>query len=390
MKQFIRFAALTVTAGALTGCGLFSSPHSSRTVRRVSATTRRIDVPVIKWHPVSVGGQGLLKEDTSISSVLPGPSGRIYYGTSNPLGDSNVIGWYNPENGHNGWTHVPRMPDFPRQSVFQTNDLTLSESAYWGAVDLIVSGADTVWYRHWGYVGGLTGSGRFVPGDYAIPGPTVHKNFSTVSVHTSFDGTPQVQVMNTQTKQMQSYPMPSRSSPVAISFGQNVQHIWLLDPNTLWELDAKTRQWTPFATSALGDFFVSMGQFHSSLWILDANGNIGAIRNGHLRWVGHVPTHPITAETAGHNGLWLVSRHHLMLWFAHQPVRKWQWPRLSYPTSATQWSTPGSPTPSDWPPLPHILRGPHDVLDIGYGTFIGQAYFVMKTVSAAPRSSSQK
>lgn len=382
LRQFTRFASLSIGALTLTSCGVFSFLHSANVIRKTAASPYHAKVPVIRWHRASLGSQALLKEGTAISSVLPGPSGRIYYGTGNSFGTSNVIGWYNPDTGHSAWYRIPKVPPFPRQSGFQTSHLTLSESTYWGAVDLIVSGNYTIWYHHWGYVGGLTTRGRFVPGDYAIVGPTAHRKVSTASIQTAFGGNPTLRVMNTENKQMLSYPMPtSLSSPVGIAFGQKTNHIWLLDPNTLWRLNTASRQWTPVTTSAMGDFFVGMGEWHWGLWVVDANGNIDTIGNkGHLIAISHVPIHPIAAKGAGQYGIWLVSKHHLILWEPHQPIKTWSWPHLSYPVPA---SSTQQGLLADWPPLPHIQKGPHDVLDIGYGPFIGQAYFKAKIISPA-------
>lgn len=370
---------------ALTGCGLSSSPHSPAPKGAVKqAVAHRVEVPVVHWHQVALGGQAQLKKGLAISSVLPGPSGRIYYGTANPWGSSNIIGWYSPKTGHSSWRQVPSTAAFPRQSTLQANHLTSLQSSYWGAVDLIVGGAYTIWYRHWGYVGGLTAQGHFVPGDYAVVGPTAHKNFSTVSIQTAFGQIPEVRIMNTQTKKIAFYPLPSDSSPIAVAFDQKPSHIWLMDPNTLWRLNASTHQWTPISTAPLGGFFVSMGQFPSGLWVVNANGNIGVIRQQqHLIWIGHVPMHPIAAQTASVHGLWLASKHHLALWLHGHPVKEWSWPRLNYPF---QGLTRASSSPN-WPPLPHIQEGASHVLDIGYGPFIGQAYLTTKTFS---RSSSNK
>ncbi|OLZ10986.1 hypothetical protein [Sulfobacillus thermosulfidooxidans] len=389
IRQYVQYSLILASAILLSGCHATSSQPQKKPIQTASRATRYVSMPVIQWHPVSVGPEVLLDEGTAISSVLAGPDGRIYYGTSNPLGDSTVIGWYNPQSGKNLWRTVPWTPYFPSHSGLTASNLSLSQSAYWGAVDLIVSGAHTVWYRHWGYVGGWTNENRFVPGDYAIPGPTVHRNPYTASVYTSFQGTQLVRIMNVNTKQMQSYPLPSNATPVAIAFGHSSQHVWLLSANTLWELNTQDNQWTPEAQAPTGDFFVSMGQFRSGLWIVDANGNIGLIQHQQIQWIAHLSLSPIAAETAGHDGLWLASVHHLTLWLPHHAIKQWSWPKLSYPAPASTWSQHGSNTPPDWPPIPHITMGPHHVLEIGYGTDIGQAYFRAETPRSLAQSTSQ-
>lgn len=371
----------------INGCGTSSAPRP-RSVHTALRSQRQVTmIPIVHWHPVSMGSEVLLNEGTAISSVLPGPAHRIYYGTSNPLGDSTVIGWYNPQSAHNHWTNVPQVPYFPAHAGITASNLNMSQSSYWGSVDLVVSGSHTVWYRHWGYVGGWTSHGRFVPGDYAIPGPTVNQSLYTASVYTSFHGTRLVRIMDVKTKQMHSYPLPDNESPVDIAFGHRPDHIWLLTANTLWELNTQTNQWSPRVQSTTGDFFVSMGHFNSRLWIVDANGNIGVIQNQKVRWIAHTHLNPIAAATAGQNGLWMVSIHHLSLWLPHHPLSQWSWPHLRYPRPAGSWGQHGNSVPPDWPPIPHIHLGPHNVLEIGYGTYIGQAYFRARTLSVPPSRS---
>lgn len=369
----IRWGIVAASAAILAGCGALPHPPSAAPVQTAVRKPERVTVPVIQWHAVSVGPEVLLNEGTSISSVLPGPGGRIYYGTSNPLGDSSTIGWYSPESRRNIWTAVPATRDFPPQAGISAQSLNLSQSSYWGAVNLVVSGTHTVWYRHWGYVGGWTASSRFVPGDYAIPGPTVHRSNYTASVYTSFQGAQMVRLMNIRTRQMQSFALPETEDPVAIAFGSS-HNLWLLTADTLWSLNTAQALWTPAATAPGGDFFVAMGNLPRSLWIVDANGNVGFISGTDtVHWTAHLHLNPLAAQPAGPSGLWIASLHHLSLWLPGHPLRQWPWPSLAYPSPASRWPRHGAGAPPDWPPMPHLATGPHGALDMGYGTFIGQA-----------------
>jgi hypothetical protein len=342
--------------------------------------------PEIQWRPVSIGPEVLLNEGTAISSVLAGPKGRIYYGTSNPLGDTSVIGWYNFASHHNQWQDVPPTTAFPAHAGINNAALNISESSYWGAVDLVVSGMHTVWYRHWGYVGGWTSSNVFVPGDYAIPGPTVTFDNYTASVYTSFQGSQLLRMMHLSNRQMQSYPLPSSEDPAAIAFGKSHETVWLLTADTLWSFNTAQDVWTPVMEAASGDFFVAMGHMGPMLWVLNADGGIAEVHSDNrVTWVAQLHLSPLSAEPDGVSGLWIASLRHLTLWIPGKPQRQWLWPTLRYPSPASQWSSSGSSAPPDWPPIPHLAVGAGHSVDIGYGTYIGQASFASKRVTVISR-----
>lgn len=377
---------LALAATALCGCGSVhaSQPHNAP-IQKSLRKTDSVLTPVIQWRSVSVGPEVLLDEGTSISTVLAGPKGRVYYGTENPLGDSSVIGWYNFSSGVNRWQDVPARVEFPLQANINTQSLNISQASYWGSVDLVVSGAHTVWYRHWGYVGGWTSANKFVPGDYAIPGPTVTAGRYTASVYTSFSGTQLVRIMNLLNRHIQSYPLPSSEDPVAIAFGSTHGTIWLLTPGKLWSLNTAAGTWTPVAEAASGDFFVAMGHLDSSLWVINADGGIARIRSGAVQWEAHLPITPLSAEPDGVSGLWIASLHHLSLWIPGQPLQQWLWPTATYPAPASHWPTTGSAAPPDWPPIPHLAVGARGTIVLGYGPYIGEASVVAERSALAVR-----
>ncbi|MDA8195438.1 MAG: hypothetical protein M0Z53_15800 [Thermaerobacter sp.] len=336
------------------------------------ASIQTVMVPKIRWYPATLGPEVLLNEGVQISSVLAGPAGRIYYGTSNPLADTNIIGWLSPATGQNAWRAVPAVvPPFP--SATSQHGLNLTQSAYWDAVDLIIAGSHNVWYRHWGYVGGWSASGRFVPGDYTIPGPTVHRGTWTAAVHTTFSGQSDVRLMNLTTRLSLVYPLPDSQPVQALAFsGTGKPTLWLMTETGLWRL-AGNGTWTLLASLPSGDFFVSLGHWSQSLWIIDANGQVGVVGTAGIEWRNTLPLSPLEAVTAGNNGLWVVSPRHLSLWVPGRRLQSWLWPKDPYPAPASTWPTNGANTPPDWPPIPHISSGPNGTLDMGYGTWIGQA-----------------
>ncbi|AUW92904.1 MAG: hypothetical protein OWR62_02200 [Sulfobacillus thermotolerans] len=389
IRRFL--GVLAIAATALTGCGSSSPMPAQGPIQNAPKHTKTLITANVSWQSVSIGPEVLLNEGTAISSVLWGPDQRIYYGTSNPLGDSTTIGWYNFATHRNVWTTVPPTTAFPSGSGLNPHTLSLAQSAYWGAVDLVVSGSDTVWYRHWGYVGGWTRTGAFVPGDYGIPGPTVHAQNETASVYTSFQGSQLVRIMNTTTRHMQSFTLPSPEDPVAIAFARRPGYLWLLTADALWSLDIAQNLWTPVVSAAPGDFFVAMGHQTgpSPLWLLDANGNIGEVlHHTTLQWIAHLHLSPLAAQSATQHGLWIAGLRHLSLWIPGQPLQQWPWPSLSYPASAASFSHHTVGVTANWPPIPHIVAGPEGQLLIGYGTDIGQARVVAKriTISATPKT----
>ncbi len=323
-----------------------------------------------------MGTEVQLNEGTSVSSVVAGPQQRIYYGTGNPLADANAIGWINPTTGNRTWSAVPTVsPPFPSGS--EPNNLSQNQSAYWAEVSLVVSGQHTVWYRHWGYVGGWTKSGRFVPGAYGIPGPTVTQGIWTASAHATFNGTETLRVMDVANKAMTRYPLPSTESPIAVAFSPHQHWLWVLTGSVLWQLSRTTGQWKSIATPSSGDFFVAMGHASWGVWVVDANGNIFTVNpTGGMRRIASLHQNPLAAVSAGINGLWIASRRHLTLWRLHGATKQWAWPTAIYPSPASGWPTTGSHAPPDWPPLPHLASSSlTGAADIGYGTWVGQATF---------------
>ncbi|MCL4351312.1 MAG: hypothetical protein M1499_03325 [Firmicutes bacterium] len=353
------------------GCGLSSIPVKN--TPPVALRLVREDKTSLTWYPVTVGPEVLLNEGTSISSVMSGPHGRIYYGTGDPLADADVIGWLDPASGQSDWSSVPPVnPEFPPNSEPET--LTQTQSSFWSQVDLVVSGAHTVWYRHWGYIGGWTANGSFVPGAYGIPGPTVTDGPWTASVRLSFSGTAALRVMNVATKAISAFSLPSAQTPIDLAFGSTPNHIWLLTSSELWQFNMASGSWNPAAILSSGDFFVAMGQSALGTWIIDANGNIGTIKSqGGIDWITTLNVTPLSAISGPNNGIWIAGTRHLTLWRPNFPLTQWQWPKDPYPAPASTWPTQSLNAPPDWPPLPHLAAGPNGSLDIGYGTYIGQA-----------------
>lgn len=379
-------SALLLGAGALlTGCGLAATPPQTPVHSVEKIAWHPVSIPSVRWRPVSIGPEVLLNEGGQISSVLAGPSGRIYYGTSNPLADSSTIGWINPLTNRNQWAFVPKVsPLFPRGS--HLTNLNLTESAYWGSVDLVVSGSHNVWYRHWGYIGGWSSNGKFVPGAYAVPGPTVHQGNLTASVNSNFTGVEVIKLMNVVSHALSLYKLPSQEAPVSMAFDPNNSHVlWLLTSTALWQLNIASGQWNEIAALGSGDFFVSLGHWGQTLWVIDANGGIGTISQASgIHWLTTLSVSPLKAVTAGTRGLWVVSLHHLSLWRPNQPLKQWSWPKLKYPDPAAKWPVQGAQTPPDWPPIPHINPGPHNTVVLGYGTWIGQARLQVKNEPTNP------
>lgn len=368
-----KVAWLLLLAIPVAGCGVVAQPTKSP--RPIAYHLIREQVPGLQWFRVPMGTEVQLNEGTSVSSVVAGPNQRIYYGTGDPLADANVIGWINPGTGNRAWSSVPAVsPAFPANA--EPTNLSQNQSAYWGEVSLVVSGQHTVWYRHWGYVGGWTKSGRFVPGAYGIPGPTVTQGSWTASAHATFTGNVTLRIMDVANKAMTTYPLPSTETPIAVAFSPHQRRVWVLTASALWQLSRSAGQWQSIATPAPGDFFVAMGQSPWGVWIVDANGNIDTINsNGSMKRLASLHESPLTAVSAGIYGLWIASRQHLTLWRLHGPSKRWTWPSVTYPPPASQWPTTGNSAPPDWPPLPHLATAIAGSVDIGYGTWVGQAAF---------------
>ncbi len=313
-----------------------------------------------------------------MSSVLAGPGGRIYYGTANPLADDAVIGWINPATQANHWTTVPGInPPFPASAGLDALDA--QQSAAWGGVSLVDAGTRTIWYRHWGYVGGVTvRSGHFVSGNYSIPGPTVDTAQWSVSVSTTFAGLSRVVRLNNRTGRITVIPLPSAvNNPLAMALSGGTTtvppRITLLTNNTLWTLSPDGHWTSAWNLTMPGDFFVAMGEWGSQLWTLDANGNIDRWAEGRLMPAGHVNAAPLGAVSAPGQGLWITSPHGLVLWRPRAALKTWPWPKSFYPSPASGWPTTGSSEPPDWPPTSHISAGPHQSAVIGNGIWIGVA-----------------
>lgn len=366
-------AAIGTAGTLLTSCTFAAKDLRPAGTNRPVKAYRTVTIPHLTWYAVTVGPQVLMAEGTQISSVLAGPDHRIYYGTQNPLADANVIGWINPSNGQSRWTTVPAVsPPFPKGSAL--TNLNLTESAYWGSVDLVVAGSKTVWYRHWGYLGGWDQDDRFVTGTYAIPGPTVHDGQWTASIQTSFAGQRLLRIMNLHSQSLASYSLPDHQPVVAMAFvTARTDDLWVMTSTDLWQLNGSTGQWTLLYSLPAGDFFISLGHWNTALWVVDADGKIGTISGHGVHWLASLPVAPLKAVTAGHNGLWVASLHHLLWWRPGHRPKTWLWPANAYPRPASQWPTTGADTPPDWPPLPHISAGPQGTLDIGYGTWVGLA-----------------
>lgn len=358
----------------ISGCGVVTKPVVTGPLP-IAYHRHREEVPVLQWFSVPVGTEVQLNEGTSVSSVVEGPQQRIYYGTENPLADANAIGFVNPHTGNRVWSAVPTVsPPFPTGT--EPTNLSQNQAAYWGAVKLVVSGQDTVWYRHWGYVGGWTKSERFVPGAYGISGPTVTEGHWTASAHATFSGNTSLRVMNVANKALTSYPLPSPESPIAVAFSAHQHSVWVLTSSALWQLSRASGQWQSVATPAAADFFVAMGQAPWGVFVVDANGNVDTVNpQAGLEHLATLTVSPLSAVSAGQYGLWIASRNHLTLWRLHGPVQQWKWPRPVYPAPASSWPTTGQNAPPDWPPLPHLAATSAGAVDIGYGTWVGQATF---------------
>lgn len=374
---------------SLTSCGLTagqpaaargSDPPHYRTVLK----------PHVTWYPVSVGSPALFAEGSQISSVLAGPDGRIYYGTENPFGNANTIGWLNPSTHANQWAIVPNVnPLFPKDAGMGTLDL--EESATWGAVNLVVSGPSRVWYQHWGYVGAWTTDGSFREGTYTIPGATSTNGRWTASVSSGFSGLSSINLLNLETQKTFSRLLPGQAdTPISVALGRSSGHppaIWLLTSNTVWRLSSPNAAWQSEATLPSGDFFVAMGWWGRTLWTLDANGQVDRVSPaGRLVSVAHLAVTPLDAATAPHGGLWIALPHHISLWEPHHTLQEWPEPPTLYPSPAKEWSKQGANEPTLWPPIAHISQGPHDTLLIGDGTWVGIARLSTTRVQQAPHT----
>lgn len=375
MQSRIRILVGMSISLLLTSCGIpvATGPSPQRHVRYHEVTT-----PRVSWYPVDMGPEVLLGEGIQVSSVLPGPKGRIYYGTSDPLGDASSIGWYDPKTADNVVSTVPEVtPEFPKNAGL--SNLSLSASAYWGAVSLVVAGQKNVWYRHWGYVGAWSSkTGKFIAGDYALPGPTVTQGAWTASVESTFSGQGQVKLMNLATKHVETVPLPDNQSVVDIALTVTPKPtVWLLSSATLWSLSIPSGSWQSVASLSSGNFFVAMGRWPSGPWIVDADGDVGRVERGQgIHWMATLSISPLAATSAGSRGLWVASPHHIALWEPHTALKTWDFPRDPYPKPASTWATSGSAEPPDWPPMANISAGPHGSVIIGYGTFIGEAKLV--------------
>ncbi|NMP22168.1 hypothetical protein [Sulfobacillus harzensis] len=379
----IALAALPVVL--LSGCGWFTPPDTLATTTPSREPLRHtVLVPQVKWYPVSVGDPVLLAEGAQISSVLMGPQNRIYYGTTNPFGNADVLGWINPSTLRNQWVSVPSAnPPFPPNSGL--NNLSPEESASWGGVSLIVSGSHNVWYRTWGYVGAWSAdTGRFVPGGYNVPGPTVTNGTWTASVASNFVGQSHLTLMNVRTRKTSTITLPDNAEPVAVSLtsgsGQAQPTVWLETNQSLLKVRPGTHTLTPVATLPTTDFFVAMGLWGSSVWTVDADGNIARAAEGQLKPIATVNISPLNAVSAPNGGLWMISPHHLALWEPHQRLRTWAEPQSAYTDPATSWPISGSNEPPNWPPSPHLSGGTALSAIVGDGTWIGIGQFVKKTV----------
>lgn len=372
----MRFKAIWVIFSVLwiSGCGVVTKPVVTGPLP-IAYRTHREEIPVLRWFSVPVGSEVQLNEGTSVSSVVEGPQHRIYYGTENPLADANAIGFINPHTGNRVWSTVPTVsPPFPTGA--EPTNLSQNQAAYWGDVKLVVSGQHTVWYRHWGYVGGWTKSKKFVPGAYGISGPTVSEGNWTASAHATFSGNATLRVMNVPNKTMISYPLPSTEAPMAVAFSAHQHSVWVLTSSALWQLSRASGQWQSVATPGAADFFVAMGQASWGVWVVDANGNVDTVNpETGLQHLATLDVSPLTAVSAGGYGLWIASPNHLTLWRLHGSTQQWKWPRPVYPAPASSWPTTGQNAPPDWPPLPHLAPAPAGAVDIGYGTWVGQATF---------------
>lgn len=374
MKNWYLSSLIILAAVGLAGCGIkAASPTAHHTFRKKVSVSRKAPVkPAIRWTPVSVGSEVLLNEGTSISSIVPGPNGRIYYGTGNPLGDAASIGWINLKTQNNHVSNVPTVsPQFPQGAKVMASNVT--QSSYWGQVDLVVSGSHTIWYRHWGYIGGWTVAGKFVPGTYAIPEPTVHRSHITASLRMTFTGQQSLRIFNTQSRQLQSFQAAFHQMPLGISLNPQAQQVWVLTSNAIWRFNIRTNSWRQIALASTG-FYVAMGQWKNTIWVVNSSGRIGTITaNDKIMWLGSSHTTPLTAIGTQHS-IWIAGLHHLTRWNPKQSLQQWTWPKLQYPNPAQTWAVNGTKAPPNWPPLPHLSAGPmHGVL-IGYGTLIGEIH----------------
>lgn len=376
---------LAIGVSLLSGCGIFTSSSPVHKVSIAHVRMHKILSPHIRWFSATLGPEVLLNDGAQVSSVLSGPQGRIYYGTSSPLADANTIGWINPRTAQNQWQTVPKVsPHYPSHA--SQSALGLSQSTYWNAVDLIVAGQHTVWYRHWGYVGGWAQNGKFIPGDYTIPGPTVTQGQWTASIHTTFQGQSTLHLANLANKTSTTISLPHVHSVQSLTFVGSSPTLWLMSQTGLWRMQTDHR-WVLVDRIQAGDFFVSFGHWTHRLWIVDANGRVGTVSSSRIVWKTTLPISPLGVVTAGSNGLWIARQHHLSLWIPGQKMISWPWPQAIYPSPASGWPTSGPNAPADWPPIAHISPGPHGTLDIGYGPWIGQASFVWQNVPVGSKNS---
>lgn len=373
---------------SLTGAVLLAAAAGTVWLRPAPATSERYSLSsrpaipsvepaaAIHWYPVSVGPPALLAEGAQVSSVLQGPDGRIYYGTANPLADADIVGWVNPASRVSRWTQVPTVnPLFPADAGL--SDLPAPEAASWGGVDLVVSGAQDVWYQHWGYVGGWTKSGKFVSGVYRIPGPTVTNNGWTAAISTTFSATSTIRIANATTNTVLVQRLPGTSSPVSVAMTNTAgtdPHIWLMTQSALWQMPRPGATWQKVSSVPAGDFYVALGRWGKTVWTVDANGDVDTVGTGGI--VHHVKTlagSPLDAVAAPNRGLWIAFPHHIGWWQPGRPLKLWPLPRSTYPAPANGWSVSGSSEPPDWPPAVHISEGANQSFLIGDGTWVGVA-----------------
>lgn len=373
----------------LAGCGWpLGRPTAASVTPSPKPARHAVWRPEIKWYPIAVGAPVLLAEGAQVSSLLQGPRGRIYYGTTNPLGNANVIGWFNPRTLNNRWLTIPTInPLFPANAGLQ--DLGANQAASWGGVSLVVSGTHNVWYRSWGYVGAWSATtGQFVKGSYGVPGPTVTNGDWTASVSTTFQGISTVTLMNLQTRQALHISVPSTSTPVALALTRSAVDtpiVWMATNQSLLKLLPGRTAWTPVALLPTDDFFVSLGQWGQTIWTVDANGNIARIRDNALVPVATVPIAPLNAVTAPHGGLWIISPHRIALWEPRDPVKTWKEPVTHYTAPASTWARTGTNEPPNWPPMSHLASGSGNSALVGQGSWIGVATLVKQEVTETER-----
>lgn len=381
--RIVGLAALGVWG--LSGCGFHAASPPLATVLPREPVHHTVLVPKVQWYPVSVGNSVLLAEGAQISSVLQGRHGRVYYGTTNPWGDANVLGWLNPATLANQWTSVPAVnPPFPVNAGL--NNLSPQESATWGGVSLVVSGPHNIWYRTWGYVGGWSQTtGKFIPGRYTVPGPTVTNGPWTASISSNFEGQSHLTIMSVANSHAVRVPVPSGSQPVSLVITGPHQGlaptVWLETTQQILKLLPGRHAWLPVATLPSNDFFVALGRWGTTLWSVDADGTVSRIGHRRLEKVARLPLSPLNAVAAPEGGLWIVTPHRVALYEPHRPLKTWPEPSNPYTAPASKWATRGANEPPNWPPSAHLSAGTQDSAIIGEGTWVGIGKLVRKTVT---------